>query len=81
MGCHAYTCGLILDSLSKLPKTVALTGDGAFYGPKIDVAVSDALGRQHQCATVQLDFQVQCTMQTLDQSSLTFGALSASTAI
>ncbi|MDA8346758.1 MAG: threonine--tRNA ligase [Thermaerobacter sp.] len=32
-------------------------GDGAFYGPKIDVHVIDALGRQWQCATVQLDFQ------------------------
>ena len=33
-------------------------GDGAFYGPKIDIQVSDALGRKHQCATVQLDFQL-----------------------
>lgn len=33
-------------------------GDGAFYGPKIDVQVRDALGRSHQCATVQLDFQL-----------------------
>ena len=33
-------------------------GDGAFYGPKIDVSVADALGRRHQCATVQLDFQL-----------------------
>jgi threonyl-tRNA synthetase len=32
-------------------------GDGAFYGPKIDFTVVDALGRYHQCATVQLDFQ------------------------
>jgi len=31
-------------------------GDGAFYGPKIDVQVYDALRRPHQCATVQLDF-------------------------
>jgi len=31
-------------------------GDGAFYGPKIDVQVFDALRRPHQCATVQLDF-------------------------
>ena len=29
-------------------------GDGAFYGPKIDVSVADALGRRHQCATVPL---------------------------
>ena len=33
-------------------------GDGAFYGPKIDVYISDALGREHQCATIQLDFQL-----------------------
>ncbi|KAG5455716.1 MAG: hypothetical protein BJ554DRAFT_4775, partial [Olpidium bornovanus] len=33
-------------------------GDGAFYGPKIDVVVRDAVNRQHQTATVQLDFQL-----------------------
>ncbi len=33
-------------------------GDGAFYGPKIDFQVFDALERRHQCATVQLDFQL-----------------------
>ncbi|XP_047186592.1 threonine--tRNA ligase 1, cytoplasmic isoform X3 [Scophthalmus maximus] len=33
-------------------------GDGAFYGPKIDIQIRDAIGRQHQCATVQLDFQL-----------------------
>ncbi|BFZ56269.1 threonyl-tRNA synthetase [Savitreella phatthalungensis] len=32
--------------------------DGAFYGPKIDVTISDALRRQFQCATIQLDFQL-----------------------
>ena len=31
-------------------------GDGAFYGPKIDFHVADALRRTHQCATIQLDF-------------------------
>jgi threonyl-tRNA synthetase len=31
-------------------------GDGAFYGPKIDVKLKDALGRKWQCATIQLDF-------------------------
>ncbi len=31
-------------------------GEGAFYGPKIDVKLTDALGRQWQCATVQCDF-------------------------
>uniref|UniRef100_A0A7S1LX93 threonine--tRNA ligase n=1 Tax=Neobodo designis TaxID=312471 RepID=A0A7S1LX93_NEODS len=33
-------------------------GDGAFYGPKIDIVVEDALRRRHQCATIQLDFQL-----------------------
>ncbi|XP_016071061.1 PREDICTED: threonine--tRNA ligase, mitochondrial isoform X2 [Miniopterus natalensis] len=33
-------------------------GDGAFYGPKIDVHLHDALGRLHQCGTIQLDFQL-----------------------
>ncbi|KAI3617662.1 hypothetical protein CBS9595_003571 [Malassezia furfur] len=33
-------------------------GDGAFYGPKIDITISDAMRRQHQCATIQLDFQL-----------------------
>jgi threonyl-tRNA synthetase len=33
-------------------------GDGAFYGPKIDFAVTDALGRKWQCATIQLDYQM-----------------------
>ena len=33
-------------------------GDGAFYGPKIDITVYDALKRKFQCATVQLDFQL-----------------------
>jgi threonyl-tRNA synthetase len=33
-------------------------GDGAFYGPKIDFDVTDAIGRQWQCATIQLDYQL-----------------------
>ena len=33
-------------------------GDGAFYGPKIDIKVMDAMERVHQCATIQLDFQL-----------------------
>ncbi len=32
------------------------TGEAAFYGPKIDFMATDALGREHQVATVQLDF-------------------------
>ncbi|KAJ7653316.1 hypothetical protein DFH06DRAFT_1093659 [Mycena polygramma] len=33
-------------------------GDGAFYGPKIDISVRDSLRRSFQCATIQLDFQL-----------------------
>ncbi|GIN74583.1 threonine--tRNA ligase 2 [Bacillus sp. J14TS2] len=33
-------------------------GDGAFYGPKIDFHIRDALKRSHQCGTIQLDFQM-----------------------
>lgn len=33
-------------------------GDGAFYGPKIDVLLTDAFGKKHQVATIQLDFQL-----------------------
>lgn len=33
-------------------------GDGAFYGPKIDIRLVDGQGRRHQTATIQLDFQL-----------------------
>ena len=33
-------------------------GEGAFYGPKVDFSVTDALGRKWQCATIQLDYQL-----------------------
>jgi threonyl-tRNA synthetase len=39
------------------PHTIA-EGDGAFYGPKIDFVVTDAIGRKWQCATIQLDYQL-----------------------
>ena len=39
------------------PYTVS-EGDGSFYGPKIDVHVTDAIGRRWQCATIQLDYQM-----------------------
>ena len=38
-------------------------GDGAFYGPKIDIEISDALKRDFQCATIQLDFQLPQNFQ------------------
>lgn len=33
-------------------------GGGAFYGPKIDIKICDAIGRKWQCSTVQLDFNL-----------------------
>ncbi|XP_025195109.1 threonine--tRNA ligase, cytoplasmic isoform X2 [Melanaphis sacchari] len=49
----------LADSLNEFGEPWTLnSGDGAFYGPKIDITISDALKRQHQCATIQLDFQL-----------------------
>src|SRR5499426_3049556 len=45
-----------LDAAGK-PYTIN-EGDGAFYGPKIDFDVTDAIGRKWQCATIQLDYQM-----------------------
>lgn len=48
-------------------------GDGAFYGPKIDIKVKDALGRWWQCSTVQVDFNLperfDITYRTADNTS------------
>jgi threonyl-tRNA synthetase len=41
---------------------VVNAGDGAFYGPKIDFDIKDALGRNWQLATIQLDFQLPLRM-------------------
>jgi len=38
-------------------KYIILDGDGAFYGPKIDILMKDSLGREWQTGTIQLDFQ------------------------
>ncbi|MFH1972249.1 MAG: threonine--tRNA ligase [archaeon] len=46
-------------ALEKYGKEYRLNeGDGAFYGPKIDVHIKDALGRTWQCATIQLDMNL-----------------------
>ncbi|KAF2070642.1 hypothetical protein CYY_008036 [Polysphondylium violaceum] len=46
-------------ALNKFGKPWKLNpGDGAFYGPKIDIHITDCLKRSHQCATIQLDFQL-----------------------
>ncbi len=49
----------LMDSLEKkgLPFDIN-EGDGAFYGPKIDVKIKDAIGRSWQCATIQCDFSL-----------------------
>jgi len=54
---EAYMAEALDEFQHKVGKKWSLNpGDGAFYGPKIDVQVFDALKRAHQCATVQLDF-------------------------
>jgi threonyl-tRNA synthetase len=40
------------------PSTRHPQGGGAFYGPKIDIKIQDALGRKWQCSTIQLDFNL-----------------------
>lgn len=47
------------NALKKLGKDYVINaGDGAFYGPKIDIHIQDALGRTWQCGTIQLDMQL-----------------------
>lgn len=50
-------------------------GDGAFYGPKIDVHIKDSLGRSWQCGTIQLDMQIparfECTYTGADNKEHT----------
>ena len=47
------------NALNRSGKTYHIKeGDGAFYGPKIDVEIADALQRYHQLGTIQLDFQL-----------------------
>jgi threonyl-tRNA synthetase len=43
-----------LDEFAGVGQWRVNAGDGAFYGPKIDIKVYDAMERIHQCATVQL---------------------------
>jgi threonyl-tRNA synthetase (EC 6.1.1.3)/Ser-tRNA(Thr) hydrolase (EC 3.1.1.-) len=49
----------LMDAMGQmdLPYTIN-EGDGAFYGPKIDVKLRDCLGRQWQCSTIQVDFHL-----------------------
>jgi threonyl-tRNA synthetase len=54
---HAESAlGTALDAVGE--PYVVNEGDGAFYGPKIDFDVVDAIGRKWQCATIQLDYMM-----------------------
>ena len=54
---HAETC--LKNALKNIGKDFVINeGDGAFYGPKIDIHIKDAIGRTWQCGTIQLDMQL-----------------------
>jgi len=49
--------GALKDALEKAGQPYTINaGDGAFYGPKIDFDITDAIGRKWQCGTIQLDY-------------------------
>mmetsp|Transcript_11189 Transcript_11189/g.36963 ORF Transcript_11189/g.36963 Transcript_11189/m.36963 type:complete len:314 (-) Transcript_11189:61-1002(-) len=51
--------GALIESLNRKGWAYAVDdGGGAFYGPKIDIKITDAIGRKWQCSTVQLDFNL-----------------------
>ncbi|KAJ6261714.1 hypothetical protein Dda_2512 [Drechslerella dactyloides] len=55
----AHAEQVLVDCLNATQRQWTLNdGDGAFYGPKIDVLLRDDEGREHQTATIQLDFQL-----------------------
>lgn len=54
-----YSEGVLKGVLDKMGREYTLNpGDGAFYGPKIDFHLEDAIGRTWQCGTIQLDLQM-----------------------
>jgi len=65
----------ILDKYAGVGNYAVEEGDGAFYGPKIDILMEDALGRSWQMGTIQLDFQMprrfQCAYIDRDGSQKT----------
>ncbi len=65
----------ILDEHTGPGNYLITEGDGAFYGPKVDILMEDALGRQWQMGTIQLDFQLprrfDCTYVDRDGSEKT----------
>ena len=51
--------GMLEKAIKSIGKTFEVNeGDGAFYGPKLDFIIKDSLGREWQCGTVQLDYQL-----------------------
>ena len=48
----------VLDEICGENNYIVNEGDGAFYGPKIDIKMKDCLGREWQMGTIQLDFQL-----------------------
>lgn len=65
------TNGLIEALEAKEIDYIVNEGDGAFYGPKIDFQLEDAIGRTWQCGTIQLDFQMpeRFDMSYIDQNN------------
>ena len=56
---RAYSESILKNVLERHGRDYVLNpGDGAFYGPKIDFHLEDAIGRTWQCGTIQLDFQM-----------------------
>ena len=56
---YLFFCRQLTDCLNDFGHGWELNpGDGAFYGPKIDITIKDALRRSIQCATIQLDFNL-----------------------
>lgn len=54
-----YTTNALKGSLERMGRPYHINeGDGAFYGPKIDISIRDALGRKWQCSTIQLDMSL-----------------------
>ena len=49
---------ILKNKIKSFPKWEINEGDGAFYGPKIDVMIKDNMKRFHQCGTIQLDFNL-----------------------
>ena len=51
--------GVLEKAIKSIGKEFGINeGDGAFYGPKLDFVIKDSLGREWQCGTVQLDYQL-----------------------